>query len=74
MSFDIFFQPCRYQSKRVQKKNPFTAEVQWVSVSDPLSASELNAVNAVLQKNTTEDSDGCCSVDLPEWRNRQCLL
>ncbi len=35
MSFDIFFQPCRFKGLAVEKKNLFTGEVQPVLANEP---------------------------------------
>ncbi len=64
MSFDIFFQPCRYSGKSVTKKNPFTGQVQSVLESDPLTSAEVKAVRAVLTKAGAKQPDefGCYAV------------
>src|SRR2546429_9518843 len=43
MRFDIFFQPCCFGSVAVEKKIPFTGEVQPVAANEPLNATEVKA-------------------------------
>ena len=50
MSFDIFFQPCRFRGTTVQKTNTFTGKVQSVLANEPLTAAELEAVQNVLKQ------------------------
>lgn len=49
MSFDIFYQPCRFGAEPVEQKNPFTGEVQTVLPVKPLSPRDLKAVRGVLE-------------------------
>src|SRR5262249_47327201 len=44
------FQPCRFSGLPVEKKNPFTGEVQSVTPDEPLRAAELKAVRRVLKR------------------------
>jgi hypothetical protein len=37
VSFDIFYQPCRFGAEPVEQKNPFTGEVQTVLPVKPLT-------------------------------------
>jgi hypothetical protein len=57
MSFDIFFKPCRFESRLVEKKNQRTGETRLVHPVEPLTAAELDAVRAVLTKATTHGPD-----------------
>lgn len=57
MSLDIFFQPCRFGEAPIEKKNPFTGELQSVFPVKPLSGAELSAVRQVLKQATTKDFD-----------------
>jgi hypothetical protein len=68
MSFDIFFQSGRFGTTTVQKKNPWTGETQSVLPSEPLTASELKAVQDVLRKVTDSGPDqfGCYVVALAD--------
>jgi hypothetical protein len=49
VSFDIFYQPCRFGAEPVEQKNPFTGEVQTVLPVQPLSSHDLKAVRDVLE-------------------------
>ena len=57
MSFDIFFQPCRFSDKLIENVNPFTGEVQSVPCNAPLNADELEAVQKVLREVTVRGPD-----------------
>jgi hypothetical protein len=61
MSFDIFFQSCRFGATVVEKESPFTGDTGPVFPIEPLTAAELGAVQAVLTKATTHGPDefGC---------------
>lgn len=61
MSFDIFFQPCRFGGKPVKRKNPFTGEEQSAVPNEPLTPAELRAVREVLKKANAAGPDqfGC---------------
>ncbi|HVK11953.1 MAG TPA: hypothetical protein VM597_24480 [Gemmataceae bacterium] len=58
MSFDLFFQPCRYGRKPVKRKNPFTGADNLILPTEPLTAAELKAVRAVLKKAGGQPDDG----------------
>jgi hypothetical protein len=58
MSFDIFFQPCRYGDARVDVKNPFTGQVQSVPRNDPLTATDLSPASLREHWNSTTSSPG----------------
>ena len=64
MSFDIFFQPCRFGSQPIRKTNPFTGETQSVLPNEPLSPAELAAVRRVLDTAAVQQADdaGHCVV------------
>jgi hypothetical protein len=66
VSFDLFFQPCRYRGKPIEVKNPFTGKVQTKLPNGQLSASELSAVERVLKKAKAKgpDEHGCYVVEL----------
>jgi hypothetical protein len=68
MSFDIFFQPCRFGDKLIERVNPFTGEVQSVPRDVPLNADEVGAVQKVLREVTVRgpDEHGCCVVELSD--------
>jgi hypothetical protein len=68
MSFDIFFQPCRYTGSPIEKTNPFNGEVKWVIPDEPLNAEELNAVRQVLKgvKADRPDQYNCYVVELAD--------
>lgn len=59
MSFDVFFEPCRYDGTTERKVNPFTKEVRDMPVNHPLSDLELAAVTKVLDRAGSADEDGC---------------
>jgi hypothetical protein len=65
MSFDIFFQPCRFCGGTVDMENPFTGQVQSVPFNEPLNATELQAVRWVLDQANGHgpDEDGFYSVE-----------
>jgi hypothetical protein len=73
MSFDIFFQPCRYGGTTVEKKNPFTGQVQSSLVDEPLNAAESTAVRNVLSQAGVHGPDeyGCYRVDLEDGGNAE---
>jgi hypothetical protein len=68
MSFDIFFQPCRFTGTAEIKKNPFTGEALSVPLNEPLSDVELQAVQQVLKRANAQgpDDQGCYVVQLED--------
>jgi hypothetical protein len=68
MSFDIFYQPCRFGGKPVKRKNPLTGKVESVLPSEPLTTAELKAVRGVLKQADTQGPDefGCFIVELKD--------
>jgi hypothetical protein len=68
MSFDIFFQPCRFSGELVTKKNLLTGEAKSVLHNEPLSEMELDAVRQVLRRAnaSTPDEFGCYVVQLED--------
>jgi hypothetical protein len=66
VSFDIFYQPGRFGTEPVEKKNPFTGEVQAVLPAEPLTPRDLDAVKDVLGRVTAvgPDDHGCYFVRL----------
>lgn len=48
MSFDLFFVPCHFGTEPVERKNPFTGEVQNIFPNLPLSVEDVKAVHGVL--------------------------
>ncbi len=50
MSFDIFYEPCRYGSKPVNRTNPVTGKEEPVLPNEPLTPSEVKAVQGILEK------------------------
>lgn len=66
MSFDIFFQPCRFTGTQVVKTNPFTGESQSFSSNEPLNDAELKAVRQVLKQANAHgpDEHACYVVQL----------
>lgn len=48
MSFDLFYQPCRFGTQPVEQKNPFTGEIQTSLPVEPLSAEDVRAIQGVL--------------------------
>lgn len=61
MSFDIFFQPCRYGTELVEQRNPVTGQVKSVLPNEPLTPAELQAVQSVLDRVTIHrpNKSGC---------------
>ena len=61
MSFDIFFQPCRYVAIPAEERNQSTGQPGPSLPNEPAASSELNAVRAVLNKATIHgpDESGC---------------
>ena len=57
MSFDIFFQPCRFGGKPVTKQNPFTGKGESLVPNEPLTPAEVKAVRAVLKRASAEGPD-----------------
>jgi hypothetical protein len=66
MSFDLFFQPCRSGTEPVERKNPFTGEVQASVPVEPLSAEDEQAIRGVLARTGAREPDefGCFVVEL----------
>jgi hypothetical protein len=66
VSFDIFYQPCRFGTEPVERKNPFTSEVQTVLPVEPLTSQDLKAVQGVVRSVTATgpDEHGCYLVRL----------
>lgn len=66
MSFDVFFQPCRFTGSPIIKKNPFTDEDLTTFPNEPLSELEVKAVQDVLKRAnaTNPDEHGCYVVQL----------
>ncbi len=61
MSFDVHFQPCRYDGTTRERMNPFTKKLQTVPHNQPISSGEISAVLAVLARAgaTGPDEHGC---------------
>jgi hypothetical protein len=61
MSFDLFFQPCRFSGGTVEKTNPFNGEIESIPFNESLSATELRAVERVLKEAGADSpaEDGC---------------
>lgn len=55
MSFDIFFQTCRYTGQTKTVKNPFTGQDVVSTESEPLTAAEVKAVREVLARYRPSD-------------------
>jgi hypothetical protein len=49
MSFDVHFQPCRFDGTTERRKNPFTGQLQDCPRNLPLSKSEVDAVLGVFK-------------------------
>jgi hypothetical protein len=50
MSFDIFFQPCRFGQVAVEQRNPFTGKATNVFPAESLTPDEMAAVRNVLAR------------------------
>lgn len=68
MSFDVHFQPCRYDGTTRERINPFTKKPQSVPHNEPLSAEEISAVLAVFERAgaTGPDEEGCRVINLAD--------
>ncbi|MEO6574910.1 MAG: hypothetical protein ABIP89_13785 [Polyangiaceae bacterium] len=68
MSFDVHFQPCRYDGTTRERINPFTKKSQDVPYNEPLSVAEISAVLAVFKSAgaTGPDDEGCRVVSLAD--------
>jgi hypothetical protein len=68
VSFDIFFQPCRFGGAPAEKRNPFTGKTVSGAPNEPLNAAELTAVQQILDraKSSGPDEHGCYVVDLSD--------
>ena len=68
MSFDVFFEPCRYDGTTDRRVNPFTKQVQDVPRNTPLSEVEVAAVSSVLDRAGAQppDEHGCRVVRFPD--------
>ena len=66
MSFDLFYMPSRFGTEPVERKNPFTGEVQTSLPVVPLSAEDVRAVHGVLAGAGARGPDefGCFVVEL----------
>jgi hypothetical protein len=49
VSFDLFFQPSRFGTEPVERRNPFTGKMQTVRPVEPLSSEDLKAVRDIVQ-------------------------
>jgi hypothetical protein len=65
VSFDIFYQPCRFGTEPIEQKNPFTGEVQTVLPAKPLTPDDMKAVRDVLEsaKASGPDEQGCYVIE-----------
>jgi len=57
MSFDIHFQPYRFDGTTEKRINPFTKQAIDIPRNEPLSAGEISAVRAVLERAGVTGSD-----------------
>ena len=66
MSFDLFYMPCRFGTEPVERKNPFTGEIQSSLPVEPLSAEDVRAVRGALVGAGARGPDefGCFVVEL----------
>jgi hypothetical protein len=66
MSFDLFYQPCRSGTESVERKNPFTGQIQTSLPVEPLSAEDVRAIQAVSAGVSARGPDefGCFVVEL----------
>jgi hypothetical protein len=56
MSFDIFFNSCRFAGKQETRKNPFTGEEVTVDPAVPLSSAEVESIHQVLARAGCDDA------------------
>jgi hypothetical protein len=68
MSFDILFEPCRYDGTTARRRNAFTNEIDEIACNQPLSAQEVAAVASVLDRVGAKapDEHGCRVVRLAD--------
>lgn len=68
MSFDLFFQPCRFADCASEKSNPVTGETQTILHNENLQDAELEAVNAALKDANAfgPDQFGCYVVSFED--------
>jgi hypothetical protein len=61
MSFDIFFQPCRFGDRPIERMNPLTGKPQSSLPNEPLTPAELDAVRHLLERTEAAgpDEHGC---------------
>lgn len=61
MSFDLHFQPCRFDGTTESRYNPFTKQHQDIPRNEPLFAEEVTAVLEVLKRAGARgpDEEGC---------------
>jgi hypothetical protein len=74
MSFDIFFQPCRFDTEPVEVTNEFTGKTTTERPSIPLSAAELAAVRSALDRpgvSKPDRDDDTYSVDCADGGSAQ---
>ena len=64
MSFDIFFQPCRFGTEAVEVQDESTGQTRKILPNEPLTAAELAAVRNVLSNANASapDNYGCYQV------------
>ncbi len=75
MSFDLHFQPCRFDGTTEKRLNPFTKQLQDIPRNEPLSDGEVAAVVAVLERAGAKGPvDGCYSVRFEDGGGRADLL
>lgn len=67
MSFDLFFQPCRFDGTTVIRNNPFTGQPADVPRNATLTSAELAAVRRLLDEaGKGPDEHGCWLVTFPD--------
>lgn len=68
MSFDIYFQPCRFGPTPVLVENRFTGESKPELPNEPLKPAQMRAVRKILQNAKTAGPDefGCYLVELDD--------
>ena len=68
MSFDVFFEPCRYDGTTERRVNPFTKQVQEIPNNRSLTDREVEAVMNVLDRAGARapDDQGCRAVRFPD--------
>jgi hypothetical protein len=75
MSFDVFFETCRFAKAPVEAMNPLTGQAEMRVPMDPISSAELAAVQSTLNSNKAVQlmDDGCYDIETGDGGSAQII-